>query len=144
MDSFWIHFGVVLGSFWWPLGDPNRAKFDPKPIFFFDRFWLLFWVHFGSDLGPILCPFGRPIRPKFNPKSSLNRFAYETRSPTACCDFVGFCEPLIRFKTALSGSQRTSFFMLNFVFDFGPFWAPFWRPLGSLWAPQTGPRGIKK
>ena len=104
LDSFWFHFGVVLGSFWWSLGDPNRAKFDPKPIFFVDRFWLLFWVHLGSDLGPILCPFGRSIRPKFNPKSSLNRLAYENRSPTACCDFVGFSELLIRFKIALSGS----------------------------------------
>ena len=33
-------------------------------------------------------------------------------------------------KTAPRRSQRPSFFIVIFVFDFGPFWAPFWFPFG--------------
>ena len=32
-------------------------------------------------------------------------------------------------KTAPRRSQRP-FFIVIFVFDFGPFWAPFWSPFG--------------
>ena len=31
-DSFWVRFGLVLGSFWRPFGDPDRVKLDPKCI----------------------------------------------------------------------------------------------------------------
>ena len=32
LDSFWIRFGVVLGSFWRPFGKPNRVKLGPKRV----------------------------------------------------------------------------------------------------------------
>ena len=32
LDSFWVRFGLVLGSFWPPFGGPNRVKLDTKCI----------------------------------------------------------------------------------------------------------------
>ena len=33
LDSFWIRFGLVLGSSWPPFGRPNRVKLGPKCVF---------------------------------------------------------------------------------------------------------------
>ena len=30
LDSFWLHLGIVLGSFWCPFGSPNRIKLGQK------------------------------------------------------------------------------------------------------------------
>ena len=32
LDSFWIRFGLVLGSFWTPFGHPNRVKLGLKCV----------------------------------------------------------------------------------------------------------------
>ncbi len=45
-----------------------------------------------------------------------------------------------RPKTAPRALKTTCFFMLNFVLDFGSFWAPFWSRLGSIWGPKLDPK----
>ena len=47
-------------------------------------------------------------------------------------------------KTAPRRSQRPSFFIVIFAFEFGPFWPPFWSPFGSLLDPKIGSKSIQK
>jgi hypothetical protein len=49
-----------------------------------------------------------------------------------------------RLKTDPRGSRRPSFLMLNFVFNFGPFWAPFCTVLGGLLGTKIDPKSIPK
>ena len=63
LDSFWIGFGLVLGSFWSPFGSPNRIKLGSKCVLsrhFFEK------VDFHADLRfPRFLAF---FEPKMGPK----------------------------------------------------------------------------
>ena len=105
------------------------------------------YVHFGLRFGSHVGPFGCPNRSKFDPTSSSNLI---------CIKNTDFHENLIvhpkmdpkttqdQAKTAPRRSQRPSFFIMIFVFDFGPFWAPFWSPFGTLLDPKIGSKSIQK
>ena len=63
LDSFWIGFGLVLGSFWTPFGSPNRVKLGSKCVLsrhFFEK------LDFHADLRfPRFLAFFEPkMRPK--------------------------------------------------------------------------------
>ena len=47
-------------------------------------------------------------------------------------------------KTAPRRSQRPSFFIVIFVFDFGPFGAPFRSSFGTLLDPKIGSKSIQE
>ena len=54
-------------------------KSDPKPILFFDCFFIPLWIDFGSLLALVLEAFWRPDRPKFGLKCPFKPYLFQKR-----------------------------------------------------------------
>ena len=104
LDSFWIRFGVVLGSFWTSFGSPNRAKLGPKCVLsrlFFEN------VDFHET---IVKPMRKPLFwPQDGPKIASRPIQDGSKNDKKVMHF-------------------SSWFLTRFGVVLGSFWDPFWEP----------------
>jgi hypothetical protein len=119
---------------------------------------VVFLIDFTSILVPILAPIldllGAQIGPNLIQQALQTLFVSRTRVFTknfknlwCLMIFHPKMDPKTtqdQAKTAPRRSQRPSFFIVIFVFDFGPFWAPFWSLFGILLDPKIGSKLIQK
>ena len=106
---------------------------------------------FGPSPGLILEPLGLPNRPKIGPSHLLTPHFFQKgdfsrnavsprRNPILRPQDGSKTTPKTsqdRPKTAPRRSSRPSFFVIVFVFDFGPSWVRFCFILAPLWAPKS-------
>ena len=133
---------------------PGPPKIDQKSI----QKSVVFLIDFTSILVPILAPILDPLGAQIGP--NLIQQALQTLFVSKTWIFTKTFKNQWNFmifhskmdpkttqdqaKTAPRRSQRPSFFIVIFAFEFGPFWPPFWSPFGSLLDPKIGSKSIQK